>query len=251
MKRNTLVVGLIGLAVTASAFGSRSDLFADLPRTEQIRVAAAAELKGDLARIHEQYGNAVAYYQTALRASPGDAKIENKLGIAYLQLRDHGSARKAFMKSLKIDPHYVNALNNLGAVDCLDKKYNPAIRYLKQALALDESNASAHLNIAESWAGLGEMDRALTEYARALELNADILSGSNEGVMVHVYTPEQRARVDFLLAKAYAKRGNIEGALEYLERAKENHFTELAKVYEDQVFAGLWEDPRLQKIVKR
>jgi pentatricopeptide repeat protein len=57
--------------------------------------------------------------------------------------------------------------------------------------------------------------------------------------------------VDFLLAKAYAKRGNMEGALEYLERAKENHYTELAKVYEDQVFSVLWTDPRLQKIVKR
>jgi pentatricopeptide repeat protein len=91
----------------------------------------------------------------------------------------------------------------------------------------------------------------MTEYARALELNADILSGNPQGVMVHVNTPEQRARVDFLLAKAYAKRGNMEGALEYLERAKENHYTELAKVYEDQVFSVLWTDPRLQKIVKR
>ncbi len=142
-------------------------------------------------------------------------------------------------------------LNNMGAVQYLDKKYKPAIRYLKQALALDEGNASAHLNMAECWAGLGEMDRAMTEYARALELNADILSGGPDGVAVRVNTPEQRARVDYLLAKAYAKRGNLEGALEYLRRAKNNHFADLAKVYEDQAFAGLWADPQLQKIVKR
>jgi tetratricopeptide (TPR) repeat protein len=250
MREQLWIIGWMALAVAAPGF-ARSNFFADLPRTEQIRIAEAAELKGDLARIHEEYGGAVSYYRTALRANPGNAKIENKMGIAYLQMGNHGSARKAFVQAIKFDPHSVNALNNMGAVDCLDKKFNPAIRYLKQALALDENNASAHLNMAEAWAGLGEMDRAMTEYARALELNADILSGSNEGVMVHVNTPLQRARVDFLLAKAYAKRGNLEGALEYLERAKENHFADLAKVYEDQVFAGLWTDPRLQKIVKR
>jgi tetratricopeptide (TPR) repeat protein len=250
MSGHYLIVGWMVLAATTTV-AAKGNIFADLPRTEQIKVAQTAELKGDLARIHEEFGNAVNYYRTALRAAPGDAKIENKLGLAYLQMGNRGSARKAFAQAIKFDPRSVNALNNLGAVDCLDKKYNAAIRYLKQALALDETVASAHLNMAEAWAGLGQMDRAMTEYARALELNADILSGSPDGVAVRINTPEQRARVDFLLAKAYAKRGNIEGALEYLRRAKENHFTDLAKVYDDQVFAGLWADPRLEKIVKR
>jgi tetratricopeptide (TPR) repeat protein len=250
MRGRMWIVGWMALAIATPA-SARRNVFADMPRTEQIKVAEAAELKGDLARLHEHYADAVNYYREALRASPHDAKLENKLGIAYLQMNNHGAARKAFNQAIKFDPYLVNALNNLGAVDCLEKKYNPAVRHLKQALALDESNASAHLNIAEAWVGLGEMDRAMTEYARALELNADILSGTPQGVMVHVNTPEQRARVDYLLAKAYAKRGNLEGALEYLERAKENHFNDLAKVYGDPVFTGLWADPRLQKIVKR
>ena len=75
---------------------AKGNIFADLPRTEQIKVAQTAELKGDLARIHEEFGNAVNYYRTALRAAPGDAKIENKLGLAYLQMGNRGSARKAF-----------------------------------------------------------------------------------------------------------------------------------------------------------
>jgi tetratricopeptide (TPR) repeat protein len=244
------IIGWMALAVAATA-PAKSSVFADLPKQDQIKTAEAAELKGDLARIHEEFGTAVNYYRTALKANPGNAKLENKLGIAYLQMNNRSSARKAFLQAIKSDPYSVNALNNLGALNCIEKKYNPAVRYLKQSLALDESNASAHLNIAEAWAGLGEMDRAMTEYARALELNADILSSSRDGVMLHVSTPEQRARVDFLLAKAYAKRGNMEGALEYLQRAKENHYADLAKVYEDQLFAGLWTDPRLQKIVKR
>ena len=99
--------------------------------------------------------------------------------------------------------------------------------------------------------GMNQIDRAMTEYARALELDADILSESTSGVSARVSTPEQRARVNFLIAKAYAKRGNIDGALEYLQRARDGRFPEMARVYKDQEFAMLWTDPRLEKIVKR
>jgi tetratricopeptide (TPR) repeat protein len=95
------------------------------------------------------------------------------------------------------------------------------------------------------------VDRAMTEYARALELDADVLSDSENGAFAQIRTPEQRARISFLIAKAYIKRGNADGALEYLRRAKELHYPDLAKVYTDQDFAPLWQDPRLAKLIKR
>jgi tetratricopeptide (TPR) repeat protein len=177
--------------------------------------------------------------------------IYNKLGITELQLHDHGLARKYFKQALKYDPRNASALNNMGAIAYLDRKYNPAIKYYKQALALDETNAAYHLNIAEAWISLNQIDRGMTEYARALELNADILTESEDGVVAQVKTPEQRARIAYFIAKAYAKRGNVEGALEYLQRSKDGHFPDLARVYTEQEFAPLWQDPRLAKIVKR
>jgi pentatricopeptide repeat protein len=95
------------------------------------------------------------------------------------------------------------------------------------------------------------MDRAMTEYARALELDADILNSTDkEGVFAQVSTPEQKALVSFMIARAYVKRGNIEGALDYLRQAKEQHYKELASVYTDPAFTPLWKDPRLAEIVK-
>ena len=184
--------------------------------------------------------------------SPANSTLLNKLAVAELQTGDRGAARKHLNQAVKYDPRNVPAWNNLGVVACVDRRYNSAIRYLKNALALEETNASAHLNMAETWFGLGDVDRAMTEYARALELNADILSSNPGAVVAHVSTPEeQRARVAFTIAKAYAKRGNVEGALEYLQRAKDGNYPDLKKVYSDETFAALWSDPRLQKIVKR
>jgi Flp pilus assembly protein TadD len=223
----------------------------DMPRIDMKEIAKGAELRGDLARIHNNYPLAVSEYQKALHADPRNPALHNKLGIAELKLNNRGMARREFGQALKLDPRNVSALNNLGAAYYLDKKYKSAVKYLKQALELDESSAPSHLNLAESWFNLGEVDRAMTEYARAIELDADILTSSQQGVAAQISTPEQRARVSYLIARAYAKRGNLDGALEYLQRAKDGHFAELRRVYKDQEFAALWTDPRLEKLIKK
>lgn len=213
--------------------------------------AKSYEEKGDLARAHKDYTNAEIDYSAALRLDRQNPTLYNKLGTVRIKENDLKGARKLFEQALKRDAKNFVAYNNLGAVAYLQKKYRPAIAYFKQALALDESSASAHLNLAEAWLSLGDMDRAMTEYTRAIELNADILNGSNEGIQARIRTPEQRARIDYILAKAYARRGNLDSALEYLQRAKESNYPDLHRVYSDQEFAPLWKDPRLAKIVKR
>ncbi|MFZ0632868.1 MAG: tetratricopeptide repeat protein [Acidobacteriaceae bacterium] len=226
--------------------------------TDQSKTAAAQqtarnyEFKGDLARARDENASAVAWYYAATRYDNHDAALFNKLGIAQLKTGEMSASRKSFTDAVKRDPNFVDALNNLGAVYCLQRRYKPAVKYLKMALALDETKATAHLNLAEAWMGQKQMERAMTEYARALELDADILSSTDkDGVFAQISTPEQQAMISFLIAKAYAKRGNTEGALDYLQRAKEEHYRELASVYTDPVFAALWKDPRLTAIVKR
>jgi len=236
---------LFGVFAGAASWGS------DVPATEKVQFAKTEELKGDSARIQNKNTEAIYYYRSALHINSQNPLLLNKLAVAELQAGERGQARKHLNQAVKIDPRNVPAWNNLGVLACVDRKYNAAIRYLKNALALQETNASAHLNMAEAWFGLGEVDRAMTEYTRALELDADILSSNPAAVVAHVSTPEQRARVAFTIAKAYARRGNLEGALEYLQRAKDAKFSDLNKVYTDQTFAALWDDPRLQKIVKR
>jgi tetratricopeptide (TPR) repeat protein len=247
MERSLILFAAILFGVLTGAACRASDV----PATDKVQLSRAQELKGDAARLKSNNSEAVYYYRNALHMNSQNSALLNKLAVAELQSGERGAARKHLNQAVKVDPRNVPAWNNLGVLACLERKYSASVRYLKNALALQESNASAHLNMAEAWFGLGEVDRAMTEYTRALELDADILSSNPGAVVAHVSTPEQRARVAFTIAKAYAKRGNIEGALTYLQRAKEGNFPDLKKVYEDQTFAALWEDPRLQKIVKR
>lgn len=250
MRKLMTLLAATSLAICAVPM-SRAESAMDLPKPDALQVAKTAEMKGDLERIHNNNWLAISYYQQALRTTPRNAALLNKVGICELKLGERGTAKKYFKQALKYDPRNISALNNLGAVSYLDKKYKDSVKYLKQALELDESSAPAHLNLAEAWMGLKQIDRAMTEYARALELDADIMNDSATGISARVSTPEQRALVNFLIAKAYAKRGNVDGALEYLRRAKDGKYPNMGQVYKEQEFAVLWTDARLEKIVKR
>lgn len=250
MKRLVMTMAAASLLTSAAAYAT-AYAAPETDATEHLAGAKAAEVDGDVARIKGDYGEAVAYYYAALRGERHNPELYNKLGIAELKLGERRAARKHFALALKYDPKMIPAINNIGVVALLDKKYKPAMGYFKKVLAMDETNAPAHVNLAEVWMGLHQVNRAMTEYARALELDADVLSSDQEGLVGLYKTPEQRAMVSYLIAKLYMRRGNIDGALDYLGRAKELNYRGLDKVYSDPDFKALWNDPRLAKIVKR
>ena len=83
--------------------------FADVVESfDKIKVAEAAELKGDLARIHSDLQRGRRIYRSAIKASPSDAKLHNKLGDR-LQLHDW-SARNLIGKAISHDPRYVTRI---------------------------------------------------------------------------------------------------------------------------------------------
>jgi tetratricopeptide (TPR) repeat protein len=250
MGKLAMMLVAASLAVLAAP-NARPDPLQAAAANDKMEAAKMAEESGDLARIHKDYGLAISSYQAALRLNRHNAVLYDKIGVVHLLEGQRGAARKNFLQAIRYNPTYVAAINNLGVVALLDKKYKIAVNFFKQALALEESNAPIHVNLAEAWVGLELIDRAMTEYARALELDADVLNSSTEGLLAQLSTPEQYARVSYIIAKMYMKRGNIDGALEYLRRAKEENYSEINKVYTDPDFTALWQDPRLAKIVKR
>lgn len=247
MRKMTLAMAVVAL-VGGSLWSAAAR--AETPEVRQT-VAQNYQTKAEIARARGDYGSALDWYHAALGVDRNDPSLYTGLGIVELKLGNTEDARVAFERALKLDPRSANALNNLGAVYCLEQRYKTAVRYLKRALALDETEAATHVNLAEAWMGQRKLDRAMVEYGRALELDPDVLdSSTNEGMIAQISTPQQRALISFLIARAYARRGNIEQALEYLRRAKDMHYGNLASVYTEPEFAGLWKDPRLTAIVK-
>jgi tetratricopeptide (TPR) repeat protein len=211
---------------------------------------AELEKAGDEARTQKDYAQAIEYFQAAVGKDRKNATLYNKLGLAELRKDDLRSARTHFEKAAKLNSKYAEAVNNIGAVDYLRRNYKSAAKYFKKAAALDETHPTYHVNLGAAWFSQKKMDRAIAEYTRAIELDPEIFRRESRiGIAAQIASPEERAQFSYTLAKAYAKRGDLEGCLQCLRKAKEDGYRNLANVYRDEEFSRMRDNPRLQEVV--
>ena len=249
MRNLTLTMVVVAMLI---ALPNYSVAMPDPEQGKAIGSMTVAELgkAGDEFRAQKDYRQAIVYFQAALRKDPKNAALYNKLGLANLQNGDLRSARAAFQKSAKLNPKYAEAFNNVGAVDFKQNNLGAAVKYFKKALALEETRATFHVNLGAAWFGQNKVDRALSEYTRALELDPEVLNNSSRaGVVAQISSPEESARYSYMLAKIYARRGNVEDCLRCLRKAKEEGYRDMANVYKDEEFASLRHDNRLSEVV--
>ena len=110
-------------------------------RVADVKSMTVAELEkaGDSSRAQKDYEHAIQYFQEAVRKDKKSATLRNKLGIAELQAGQSKQARIEFEKAAKLNPKFADALNNIGAVYFLQNKLDPAAKYFKKAVALDDA----------------------------------------------------------------------------------------------------------------
>ena len=231
--------------------------------------AAELEIQGDELRGNKTYVDALDYYRAAIKKAP-TAVLWNKQGITQLQLARNKEAKKSFERAIKLDPSYAEAYNNLGASYYIlgaqqavkaerghkslprgaERNIRRSVKEYTKALALHEETASYHSNLGTSYFALKDFPAAVSEYARALQLDPNVLERrSQTGIAALMSSPEDRAHYSFVLARIYAKSGNLDRALLYLRKAMEDGYRDIDAVYKDQEFAELRKDPRFTELM--
>ena len=249
MKNTTVRITLLAMLLTLCRYATAA---AAPDEILNMGASTVAELEkaGDDARARKDYDLAIHYFQAAIKKDRNNAVLYNKLGLAELRKDNLAAARADFEKASKQDSKYSEAVNNMGAVAYMQKNYGQAAKNFKKAVALDESRATYHVNLGAAWFSQKKMDRAIVEYTRALELDPDVLHHeSKTGIAAQIASPEERAQYSYLLAKAYAKRGDLEACLQCLKKAKEDGYRYMANVYKDEEFSQLRNNPQLQEVV--
>jgi tetratricopeptide (TPR) repeat protein len=249
MRNITLKLVLLAMVLPLATFRA-SGADTSTGATKDTMSAVELEKAADLARAQKNWDAAIDYFHAAIRKDRKNAVLYNKMGLAQLQKDDLKVARASFEKASKLNPKYVEAVNNIGAVEYKRKNYGSAAKYFKKAVALDESRATFHVNLGAAWFSQKKMDRAIAEYTRAMELDPDAFRTENKtGIAAQISSPEERAQYAYTLAKAYAKRGDVEGCLQCLRKAKEDGYRSMANVYKDEEFSRMRDNPKLQEVV--
>jgi len=207
------------------------------------------ERQGDQLRAQKRYLDSIDYYNAAIAKQP-TALLWNKKGIALLFLQRNKEAQKCFEEALRVDKNSPEAMNNLGFVAQMEKRYNKALKYYQKALALRPQSPTFHYNLGAAYFGKHDFARATQEYQTAYNLDPDIFQRvSKTGVMAQSSSPEDRAAFSFMVARMYAQAGDFEHSLEYLRKAMEEGYKNINKVYTESEFANLRTDPRFAELM--
>jgi len=89
--------------------------------------AARVEL-GDLYFNSEHYGEAVPWYEAALKLTPKDVNVSTDLATSYYYLQQDDRALKQIQYSLSIDPNHAKTLFNEGIIRASSKDVQGAMK---------------------------------------------------------------------------------------------------------------------------
>lgn len=215
------------------------------------------EKRGDELRGDKNFLDAADYYQAALKRTPNNPGLLNKIGICQIQLRHLRDSKKTLEHALKVDHRYADAYNNLGVVYYetgisyhSSSDFTKAIKLYNKAIAISDDYASYYNNRAAAYFAVKRYEQASLDYLAALKLDPDIFERtSRAGVQAMLPSPEDRARYEYVVAKLYAKMGVADRSLHYLRKAMEDGYKDIKNVYKDNEFSALRKDPRFTELM--
>ena len=79
------------------------------------------------------------FYQEALRLDPNFVDALNNLGVLYIRDKDYTSAQRSFEKAIQLQPGYVDAHYNLACLYAIKGEVTQSLAHLKKAVSLDRS----------------------------------------------------------------------------------------------------------------
>jgi len=170
--------------------------------------------------------------QHSWELDPLNSVINASVGMIHYLAHDYDGALAALRRGLDVDPtHYVSHLR-VGLV-CLQKNLlNEAVEAMRQAVMHSAGSTEALAGLAQAHAVAGDklaMEKTLRE-----------LGGSG-----HRYVSP------YNVARVYGSIDDKQRALEWLERAYQEHNPDLIELTREPSFRSLWSDAKFRELAKR
>ncbi len=208
------------------------------------------EARGDLLMARKMFLEAISVYTGVLREKPHDARLLNKIGIAYHQLGDLREAERYYQRAARADKTFASPINNLGTLEYAKKKYKGAIKYYQRALRLDPQSAVIYSNLGYAYLARKQVRQAILAFQQAIHLDPEIfLRREQAGSIVEQRGGSDPATLYFTLAKTFALLGNVEQCAHYLKMARDEGYPRLREVLKDPAFRDVLKDARVQEVL--
>lgn len=217
---------------------------------ENVIKANQVALEADLAFARKETYPALIKYLEAGRLNPNSHYIQNKIGIAYSQLKFYGEAAAAFKQSIGLNSKYPYSFNNLGTVYFARDDKKKAEKYFKKAIALDPKVASFHINLGSLYFEKRKFDKGMAEWKKGLALDPGILNKSEGISLTAAGSQRNSGEKSYFMARLFAAQGDVEHAVENLQLALAAGFTNLDAIRTEKDFDPVRQDEKFVAFMK-
>jgi TolB-like protein/Flp pilus assembly protein TadD len=231
-------------------------------------LAEAYTALGQVKSFYEwDWAGAEELFQKGIALNPNYPLLHHWRSINLMALGRLEEARAEMQRALELDPLLLIANVNLGRIDYYDGRYDQAIKQYQRALELDENFMRTHLRLGLAYVQQGRFQEALDEYQRAREIAGDTpqitahmahvmaVSGKRSEALAALAELQERAKRQYVppydIALIYTGLGDNDNAFAWLEKAYEDHSTEMIYFKVEPMLTSLRPDGRYRSILRR
>jgi len=247
-----------------------------MPKAKEAALKAL-ELDDKLAEAHASLGQIAAYYDydfvTVEREYRRALELNPNYPSAHQWFAEHLSAMKRFDEALveirrALEPDPLSLIMNRIYADILldARRYDEAIEQYRKTIELDPSAMLPHYFLGRALEGKGNRDEAVREYGESAKLNGvapetvekvnDVYAKSGwkpylEAGLKEVVFGARSRTPPFVVAGYYARLGDKEQSLSWLQRSYEQRDFRLTLLSVAFEFDQMRSDPRFKELVRR
>jgi tetratricopeptide (TPR) repeat protein len=117
----------------------------------------------------DEYERSKTFTLQALQDDPAYATAYNQLGYLYSRVREYDKAIQAMEEYVKLLPNEPNPHDSYGEMLRLSGRFDDALEQYHIALKIDPTFYISQKELGETYAVMGQEERARTEYAKAIQ----------------------------------------------------------------------------------
>lgn len=199
-------------------------------------------------------------FRRAIELNAGHATAHHWYGVHLSAMGRFDEAQGELGRALELDPLSRIILTNSAYPIHYTRRFGEAIRMYRRVLEMDPGFVVARQDLTEALAESGDEQAALAELRELLRLvrHGEAIGGATtyrEAVAGYRTHLTGRLASEYIspvtLAKLSIGLGDSSGALEWLERALEEHSGQLVYLRVDPVYDPLRRDPRFEGLLRR
>ena len=245
-----LCAGFLSLAIALTCAGCPPKVIRVAVSNEDLIKSSEASSEGDAAFSRKDYYPALIKYLEASRLNPNNEFLLNRLGITYSQLKLYDDAVNAFLRSIALNPKYSYSVNNLGAAFFARKDHKKAEKCFKKAIKMKGDEASFYMNLGVLYFEKRKRDKAIAEWRKGLSIDPNILTKSNAISLAVEGDNSSQKDKHYFMARLFAAAGNADKAIESLQQAFLNGFTDIGSIQKQPDFDPIRKDERFVEFMK-